>query len=80
MISYLIIFVSNLLFSISRTYSTICIADRNIKRFMVTSFFVKVLWLISTSLAVKSTLDQDFMGVIVYICSGLMGDYIAMKL
>ena len=75
----IVIVVSNFLFSISRTYSTRVISEGKIRQVVISSVIVKGLWLISTSLAVKSVLSLDLLPTMLYLISGVYGDYIAMK-
>lgn len=76
----LIVSITNLLFSIARTYNTRCVAKEQIGKVMISALFVKVLWVISTSIAVDAAIKMDVAVVSAYIASGLIGDYIAMKI
>ena len=46
---------------------------------IVTSTLIKLTWLISSSIGVKSVLDGDWLTCGLYVISGLIGDYLSFK-
>ena len=76
----MIIFIFNLLFSLSRVYSTRVVAKEMVKEAVMVGFVVKSLWVVSTSLGVNSFLENDWLGVVLYVFGGVIGDYLGMKL
>ena len=75
---YLII--SQFVFSFSRTLNVRYTAKENILMGVITSTFVKLTWLISSAIGVKSVIDGDIKMCIAYIISGLIGDYLSYKI
>lgn len=80
MIEYALLIITNLIFHSSRTYNTRAIVNKDIFTVLWSSSVVKVSWIISTSLGVKSVLDLDIYLIFTYILTGLLGDFIGMKL
>lgn len=79
MIEYTLLITTNLIFHSSRTYNTRAIVNKDIFTVLWSSFIVKVSWIISTSIGVKSFLDLDIYLICTYILTGLLGDFIGMK-
>lgn len=77
---YTLLIITNLIFQASRTYNTRAIAKDDIFKVIWTSTIVKVSWIISTSIGIKSIFDGDMLLAATYIVSGVVGDYIGMKL
>jgi hypothetical protein len=75
---YLII--SQFVFSFSRTLNVRYTAKENILMGVITSTLVKLTWLISSAIGVKSVIDVDIKMCIAYIISGLIGDYLSYKI
>lgn len=75
----LILILSQLLFSYSRTVNVV----HNSKGLMIPSLVsgtvVKVTWLISTYLGVNSLITKDYLCVVLYLLSGILGDYLALR-
>ena len=47
---------------------------------LITGLITKSTWLVSSAIGINSIINQDWINVFVYIVSGLIGDYIAMKI
>jgi hypothetical protein len=77
-ILYLII--SQFIFSFSRTLNVRYTAKENILMGVITSTLIKLTWLISSSIGIKSVIDGDIKMCIAYIISGLIGDYLSYKI
>jgi len=77
---YVLLIITNLIFQASRTYNTRAIAREDIFKVLWTSTIVKVSWIISTSIGIKSIFDGDMFLAGTYIVTGVVGDYIGMKL
>jgi len=75
-----ILFISQLVFSFSRTLNVRYTAKENVLKSITTSVFIKITWLISSSLGVKGVLDGDYLLIFVYIVSGILGDYLSFKI
>lgn len=76
----IILFISQLVFSFSRTLNVRYTAKENVLKSIITSVFIKITWLISSSLGVKGVLDGDYLLIFVYIISGILGDYLSFKI
>ena len=75
---YLII--SQFIFSFSRTLNIRYTAKENVLMGIITSTLIKLTWLISTSIGLKSVIEGDILMCIAYIISGLIGDYLSYKI
>lgn len=75
-----ILFISQLVFSFSRTLNVRYTAKENVFKSIITSFFIKITWLISASFGVKGVLDGNYLLIFVYIISGILGDYLSFKI
>lgn len=76
----IILIVSQMIFSFTRTLNVRYTAKDMIFMGILTSTFVKLSWLISASIGVNSIIDKDWTTAIVYIISGLIGDYLSFKI
>lgn len=81
----LIVFVSKLIFLVSRTWNVRAIAEGDMKKTMVSSFIVDVIWLVSISVGVDSmhkiitNFDMRYIPVIISsVAGGLLGVYLGM--
>jgi len=77
-IEYLLLISTNLIFQTSRTYNARAIAKEDTMKVVWTSIIVKVSWIISTSIGIKSVFDGDIWLVITYVVTGTLGDYLGM--
>jgi len=80
MTEYLLLISTNLIFQSSRTYNTRAIANEDTFTVIWSSFIVKLSWMISTSIGVKSIFEGDVWLATTYLLTGILGDYIGMKL
>lgn len=75
-----IAFVSQLLFGLARNVNTRYVARGNAKMSVISGFFVKTLWLISTYFGIASMIDGDYMVTLAYLSGGVLGDYLSFKI
>jgi hypothetical protein len=80
MTEYLLLISTNLIFQSSRTYNTRAIANGDTVTVIWSSFIVKFTWMVSTSIGVKSIFEGDLYLASTYLLTGVLGDYIGMKL
>lgn len=72
--------ISQLVFSFSRTINVRYTAKENIKMGVITSTIVKITWLVSSSIGIDSMIKLDYFMIILYIVSGIIGDYLSFKI
>ena len=77
---YLLLITTNLIFQASRTYNSRAIAREDTFTVVWSSFVVKLSWMISTAIGIKSIFDGDFWLAGTYLVTGMIGDFIGMKL
>ena len=80
MTEYILLIVSNLIFQSSRTWNTRAIAKEDTLKVVLSSVVVKISWIISSAIAINSILEGDFLLTSTYIITGVLGDYIGMKI
>lgn len=68
------------MFSFSRTINVRYTAKENIKMGVITSTIVKITWLVSSSIGIDSMIKLDYFMIILYIVSGIIGDYLSFKI
>jgi predicted small integral membrane protein len=73
----LIVIITQFLFSFCRLLNIRYTAKDKIALSLLTSFVVKLSWLVSASIGIKSIYEYDYVIIIVYILSGLIGEYIS---
>ena len=78
LIEYLLLISTNIIFQTSRTYNARAIAKEDTMKVVWTSIIVKVSWIISTSIGIKSVFDGDIWLAITYVVTGTLGDYLGM--
>jgi hypothetical protein len=79
-IEYLLLISTNLIFQASRTYNTRAIAREDSFTVIWSSFVVKLSWMISTAIGIKSIFEGDLWLAGTYLITGVIGDFIGMKL
>lgn len=80
-LQYILLISTNLIFQASRTYNTRAIAkEDSMWKIIWTSLVVKLSWIVSTSIGIKSIFDGDFWLATTYIITGVIGDYLGMKI
>ena len=77
---YLLLIATNLIFQSSRTYNARAIAREDTLTVVWSSFVVKLSWMISTAIGIKSVFDGDLWLAATYLLTGVLGDYIGMRL
>ena len=77
---YLLLISTNLIFQASRTYNTRAIAREDSITVLWSSFVVKLSWMISTAIGIKSIFEGDLWLAVTYLITGVLGDFIGMKL
>lgn len=76
----LLVILSQFLFSFCRLLNVRYTAKERIIPTLITSFFVKASWLVSSAIGVKSVLEFDYIVIIAYVLSGLIGEWISFKI
>lgn len=79
-IEYLLLISTNLIFQASRTYNTRAISREDSFTVLWSSFIVKLSWMISTAIGIKSIFEGDLWLAGTYLITGVLGDFIGMKL
>jgi hypothetical protein len=79
-IEYLLLISTNLIFQASRTFNSRAIAKEDTFTVVWSSFVVKLSWMISTAIGIKSIFDGDLWLAGTYLVTGVVGDYIGMKI
>lgn len=74
MLDILLILGSQLSFGFLRTLNVRYAANEKMTATLITSFGIKVTWLIGTYYGVKSMLDIDILNLSVYLIAGVVGD------
>lgn len=77
---YLILIISQIVFSFSRTLNVRYTAKERILQTLVTSGVIKVSWLVSSTIGIKALINQDYTTATIYVLSGLIGDYLSFKI
>jgi hypothetical protein len=72
--------ISQFIFSFSRTLNVRYTAKENVTMGIITSTLIKLTWLFSSAIGIESVINGDFIMCIVYIVSGLIGDYLSYKI
>ena len=72
--------ISQLVFSFSRTINVRYTAKENVRMGVITSTIVKITWLVSSSIGIDSMIKLDYFMIIIYIVSGIIGDYLSFKI
>lgn len=76
----ILVVFSQFLFSFCRLLNVRYTAKEKIIPTLITSFFVKSSWLISSAIGVKSVLEYNYVVIIAYVLSGLIGELISFKI
>ena len=76
----LTLFASQLVFTFSRTMSVRYTAMGRVWGVIISGVFIKGTWLISSYIGVKAMFDKDPVMIIAYVLSGVVGEYIAMRI
>lgn len=79
-IEYLLLISTNVIFQASRTYNTRAISREDSVTVLWSSFIVKLSWMISTAIGIKSIFEGDLWLASTYLITGVLGDFIGMKL
>ena len=77
---YLLLIATNLIFQSSRTYNARAIAREDTLTVVWSSLVVKLSWMISSAIGIKSVFEGDLGLATTYLISGVLGDYIGMRL
>lgn len=77
---YIIIFISQLIFQLARTASTINIIKNDVFLAVCLSSVVQLLWLVSTFYGINGMINNDFFVAFFYILGGAIGTYISLKI
>jgi hypothetical protein len=73
-----ILIISQLVFSYFRTTNVIHNSKGLILKSIFSGTMVKVSWLVSTYLGVNSLITKDYFMIVLYLISGVAGDYLGL--
>lgn len=76
----IIVIISQFLFSFCRLLNIRYTAKDKVLLSLLTSLVVKLSWLVSSAIGIKSVLDYDYLIIAVYVLSGLLGEWISFKI
>jgi hypothetical protein len=76
----LTLITSQILFSLTRTLNIRYVSENNIKLVIMTGIIIKTTWLISSAIGINSVINENWTNAIIYIITGLFGDYLGMKI
>lgn len=54
--------------------------DEDIKRTLIVGFFLAIVWLFSTAIGVSAVIELDYIMMIDYVISSMLGKYLALRL
>lgn len=75
-----LVILSQFIFSFCRLLNVRYTSKERIIPTLITSFFVKASWLVGSAIGVKSVLEFDYIVIIAYVLSGLIGEWISFKI
>lgn len=75
----IVLTVSQLLFSFSRTLNVRYTSKDKVLMSIVTSTIIKSTWLVSSYLGINAIIKGDYVTAIIYVISGLVGDWLSFK-
>jgi hypothetical protein len=75
-----VLILSQVIFSFSRTLNVRYTAKDNVLMGVATSTVIKMTWLVSTSIGVNSAIERDWVTLIIYVGSGVIGDYLSFQI
>lgn len=75
----LILLISQIAFSYFRTINTKQNIEGKTKSYLVSSVIIKISVLISTYIGILSIIDGNYLLTIIYVLSGVLGDYLGIK-
>ena len=78
--TYIILITSQIVFSFSRTLNVRYTANEKITHTLVTGVVIKFTWLISSAIGINALIKQDYTTTIIYVISGVLGDYLSFKI
>ena len=77
---YLILIISQIVFSFSRTLNVRYTAKEKITHTLITGVVIKLTWLVSSAIGINALINQDYTTAIIYVISGVLGDYLSFKI
>ncbi len=77
---YAVLILSQAAFSFFRTLNVRYTAKDNIPLAIATGAVVKLSWLISAAIGVNSIIKHDWVTAVIYVVSGVAGDYMSFKI
>ena len=79
MIELLILIVSQLTFSFSRTLNVRYTSKDMVFMTILTGVVIKTTWLISSYIGISAIINENYITAIFYVLSGVLGDYLSFK-
>ena len=76
---YILIFLSQLFFNLIRLIGIKHGNEGDMKESLIVAFIMQVLWLLTSYFGVISIMNNDALGVLIYLVGGLVGTYIGIK-
>jgi len=80
MIEYLVLVVSQITFSFSRTLNVRYTSKEKVIHTLFTGVIIKISWLVSSSIGINALIKEDYTTALVYVLSGIIGDYLSFKI
>lgn len=76
----IIVFVLQIVFEFLRSVNVRYTSRDLVFMAVLTGFFVKMLWLFTTFMGVKSMIDGDYFVAMMYVLGGTIGSYLSFKI
>ena len=80
MSEYLVLIVSQITFSFSRTLNVRYTSKEKVIHALITGVVIKVSWLISSFIGISALIKEDYTTAVIYVLSGIIGDYLSFKI
>jgi len=77
---YLILIISQIVFSFSRTLNVRYTAKERIAQTLISGVVIKLSWLVSSAIGINALINQDYLTATIYVVSGVLGDYLSFKI
>lgn len=74
-----LLIISQLVFSFTRTLNVRYTSKDRVLMSIITSTIIKATWLLSTYIGVTALMDGSILTCLVYVCSGVLGDWLSFK-
>jgi len=75
----IILIISQIVFSFVRNLNVRYTAKDSVSMALFTSAITKVVWIVTLSIGIKAFINEDWLVVLVFVISGVFGDYLSFK-